>query len=181
VHAYCLITNHVHLLLTPATATACGTLMKHLSQRHAQHINRTHGRSGTPWEGRYRSCLTDSERYLLACHAYIERNPVRAGMVRHARDYPWSSYRANAEGRASGLLTPHERYRALGRTVAARQAAYRELVRSGLDDDTLDEIRLATNGGFVLGNPRFQQAIADALKRRVTRGRPGRPRKEIAA
>jgi REP-associated tyrosine transposase len=95
VHAYCLMSNHVHLLLTPASAAACGRLMKHLSQRHAQYVNRTQRRSGGLWEGRFRSCLTDSERYLLACHAYIEQYPVRAGMVRRARDYPWSSYRAN--------------------------------------------------------------------------------------
>jgi putative transposase len=95
VHANCLMSNHVHLLLTPASAAACDRLMKQLSQCHAQYVNRTQRRSGGLWEGRFRSCLTDSERYLLACHAYIEQNPVRAGMVRRARDYPWSSYRAN--------------------------------------------------------------------------------------
>src|SRR5271165_6570053 len=92
VHAYCLMTNHVHLLLTPATASGCGALMKHLGQRYAQHVNRTYRRSGTLWEGRFRSCLTQSEHYLLACQRYVELNPVRAGMVRDPGDYAWSSH-----------------------------------------------------------------------------------------
>src|SRR4051812_23176241 len=94
VHAYALMTNHVHLLLTPDEAEGPGLLMKHLGQRYVQHVNRAYGRSGTLWEGRFRSCLTQSEDYLLACQRYIELNPVRAGMVRHPRDYRWSSYHA---------------------------------------------------------------------------------------
>ena len=116
-------------------------------------------------------------RYLLACHVYVERNPVRAGMVRLPRDYPWSSYRANAEGRVDRLLTPHPRYLALGDEPAARRAAYRHLHGAGMDEATLDEIRDATNGGFVLGKARFAAEIEAALGRRVTRGKPGRPRK----
>jgi putative transposase len=173
VHAYCLMTNHVHLLLTPATKTGCGLLMKHLGQRYTQHVNRTYRRHGTLWEGRFRSCLVDSEDYLVACQRYIEQNPVRAGLVRRARDYLWSSHRGNAEGRLDALLTPHERYLALGRTRKTREAAYRALP---LDDAIIEEIRLATNGGFVLGHPRFQNRIAQRLDRRVTRGKPGRPK-----
>jgi putative transposase len=177
VHAYCLMTNHVHLLLTPATAEGCGVLMKHLGQRYAQHVNRTYRRSGTLWEGRFRSCLTQSERYLLACYRYIELNPVRAGMVPDPGAYKWSSYRRNAAGEAGGPVTPHERYLALGGDAAARGEAYRALCRAGLDPTIVDEIRLATNGGFVLGNARFQGEIARVLGRRVVRGKPGRPAK----
>ena len=174
-HAYCLMTNHVHLLLTPTTAEACALMMKHLAQAYAQHVNRRYRRSGTLWEGRFRSCLVDSEGYLLACSRYVELNPVRAGMVRHPRDYPWSSYRANAEGKADARLTPHPTYVALARSGAGRREAYRALCREGLGDEMLEEIRLATNGGFALGNRRFQDEVAAMLGRRVTRGMPGRP------
>lgn len=180
VHAYCLMTNHVHLLLTPASAEGCGRTMKHLAQRHAQHVNRTYRRSGTLWEGRFRSCLVESEPYLLACCRYIELNPVRAGLVRDPRDYPWSSYRANAEGALDTCVTPHERYLALGCDPAERRDEYRALCRTGLAAAPLDAIRSATNGGFVLGSARFAEQIASVLGRRVTRGQPGRPAKPAA-
>ena len=178
VHSYCLMTNHVHVLLTPETAQGCALMMKNVAQRYAQHVNRTYRQSGTLWEGRFRSCLVDSDAYLLACYRYVELNPVRANMVRHARDYRWSSYRANAEDKADPRVTPHERYLALGRGPATRREAYRALCRDGLDVETIEAIRHATNGGFVLGNQRFEEAIARALGRRVTRGKPGRPRKQ---
>jgi len=97
IHAYVLMTNHVHLLLTPEETDSAALLMKHLGQRYVQYINRTYRRSGTLWEGRFKSCLAQDETYVLTCHRYIELNPVRANMVDHPRDYPWSSYRANAE------------------------------------------------------------------------------------
>jgi putative transposase len=175
VHAYCLMTNHVHLLLTPQKADGCALLMKHLGQRYVQSVNRTYRRSGTLWEGRFRSCLIDSESYLLACHRYIELNPVRAAIVRHPRQYRWSSYRINAEGKASDLIVPHDQYRALGRSGQARREAYRALFQAALDETVVNDIRLATNGGFVLGRARFAQEIARMLGRRVARGTPGRP------
>ena len=177
VHAYVLMPNHVHLLLTPASAGACGALMKEVGQRYAQHVNRTQGRTGTLWEGRFRSTLVQTEDYLLACQRYIELNAVRAGMVRHPRDYPWSSYRAHADGRADPLVAPHACYRGLGRDAATRRAAYRALVRAALAPELLDSIRTATNSGAVLGDRRFAERIAAKLGRRVTRGRPGRPAK----
>ena len=180
-HAYCLMTNHVHLLLTPTTAASCATLMKHLGQRYAQHVNRTYGRSGTLWEGRFRSCLVQSADYLLTCYRYIELNPVRAGMAGHPRDYPWSSYRHNGDGRPGGPIAPHERYQALGADPAARAEAYRALCEAVLDPAVVDQIRLATNGGFVLGNARFQAEIGRMLGRRVVRGRAGRPPKPAEA
>ena len=123
VHAYVLMTNHVHLLLTPERADSAALLMKHLGQRYVQYVNRSYRRSGTLWEGRFRSCLTQSEDYVLACYRYIELNPVRASMVAHPRDYRWSSYRANAEGLADSLITPHIEYLRLGADPQERRAA----------------------------------------------------------
>jgi putative transposase len=178
VHAYALMTNHVHLLLTPQRADGPALLMKHLGQRYVQYVNRTYRRSGTLWEGRFRSCLIDSEPYLLACQRYIELNPVRAAIVRHPRQYRWSSYRVNAEGKASDLVKPHEQYRRLGRSAGARREAYQELYHAALGEVAVDQIRQATNGGFVLGSARFAQQIARMLGRRVERGKPGRPPRE---
>ena len=180
VHAYVLMTNHVHLLVSAARGEAVGKMMKALGQRYVQYINRTYCRSGTLWEGRFRSCLTQAESYLLACQRYIELNPVRAGMVPHPAEYRWSSYRANAQGESNSLIVTHEVYRALGQDAASRQAAYRELFRYELDPGLVDEIRKATNGNFALGNARFAEQIAAELGRRVVRGKAGRPFKKIA-
>lgn len=152
-------------------------MMKALGQRYVQYVNRVYGRSGTLWEGRYRSCPTQTETYLLACQRYIELNPVRAAMVAHPADYRWSSYRANAQGESDALVQPHEAYGALGMDAASRQAAYRELFRDDLEPGLVEEIRRATNGNFALGNNCFAEQIATALGRRVTPGTPGRPRK----
>ena len=177
VHAYVLMTNHVHLLLTPQTERSAGELMKRLGQRYVQYVNRTYRRSGTLWEGRFRSCLTQEEGYLLGCYRYIELNPVRANMVDNPADYPWSSYRTNALGEESSVVTPHVLYTGLGGGDASRQVAYRELFRYQLDPGVVDEIRSATNGNFVLGSSHFQQQVAATLGRRVTPGVAGRPRK----
>lgn len=177
VHAYVLMTNHVHLLLSAETAQAVGALMKALGQRYVQYVNRMYRRSGTLWEGRFRSCLTQDETYLLACQRYIELNPVRAGMVAHPADYRWSSYRANGQGETDGLVRPHPLYVALGLDALSRQAAYRELFRYELEPGLVDEIRRATNGNFALGDVRFAEQISAALGRRVTPGQSGRPRK----
>ena len=177
VHAYALMTNHVHLLLTPDTVDGASLLMKHLGQRYVQHVNRTYRRSGTLWEGRFKSCLAQSEAYVLACYRYIELNPVRAGMVAHPRDYRWSSYRANADGEASALVVAHNEYLRLGHSEAARQTAYRGLLNALLDPAIVTSIRDATNGNVALGNERFQLEIEAALGRRAHRGKAGRPRK----
>jgi putative transposase len=177
IHAYALMTNHVHLLVTPQTASATGALMKRLGQRYVQYVNRTYRRSGSLWEGRYRSCITQEEAYVLSCYRYIELNPVRAGMVVHPAGYRWSSYHTNAHGEPSDFLQPNPLYSALGDSDAACRAAYRELFRDRLDPDLIDEIRTATNGNYALGSPAFQVAVAEILGRRVTRGKSGRPRR----
>lgn len=125
--------------------------MKRLGQRYVQYINRVYRRSGTLWEGRFRSCLVGEKDYLLGCYRYIELNPVRAAMVKHPADYRWSSYQANAQGAVNTSLTPHPLYEALGIDEISRQAAYRELFRYQLEPGRVDEIRAATNGGFALG------------------------------
>lgn len=177
IHAYALMTNHVHLLVTSNQSQGVGDMMKMLGQRYVQYVNRAYRRSGTLWEGRFRSCPIQEDTYLLSCMRYIELNPVRAGMVAHPGDYPWSSYRGNAQGEANELLTPHPLYLSLGHTDDARHTAYRELFRHELDPGMVDRIRSATNGNFALGNNRFSDEISRALGRRATPGQAGRPRK----
>lgn len=179
VHAYVLMTNHVHLLISSERADAGGMLMKSLGQRYVQYVNRVYHRSGTLREGRFRSCLVQEEDYLWACQRYIELNPVRAGMVAHPAEYRWSSYRANAQGEADSVLRPHPLYNALGDGEATRQAAYRELFRHALEPGLVDQIRRATNGNFALGNEDFASQVSDAIGRRAKPGRSGRPRKSV--
>lgn len=178
VHAYVLMTNHVHLLLTPKKADSAALLMKNLGQRYVQYVNCVYRRSGTLWEGRFRSCLTQSEEYVLSCYRYIELNPVRAAMVQYPREYRWSSYRGNAEGVTNDLLTPQAEYLRLGHEDEVRQAAYRELFKSHIDSRRCDEIRTATNSNYALGSERFKAEIEQALDRRVTPGKNGRPAKK---
>ena len=177
IHAFVLMTNHVHILLTPKSEESAGDLMKSLGQRYVQYVNRTYRRSGTLWEGRFRSCLPAEDGYVLGWYRYIELNPVRARMVAHPGEHAWSSYQSNAQGEPSSLLTPHPLYAALGTDDERRQAAYRELFRPHFEAGLVDEIRLATKGSYALGSPRFQGQVAAALGRRASRGQSGRPRK----
>jgi putative transposase len=151
VHAYVLMTNHVHLLLTPSLPEGVSLLMKLLGQRYVQYINRIYGRSGTLWDGRFRSSLVQDSRYVLACYRYIEMNPVRPNMVKHPAEYPWSSYASNAIGQAISWLTPHGEYLALGSNDEKRQAAYRGLFDGEINPQLLRDIRIATHGGYSLG------------------------------
>ncbi len=177
IHAYVLMTNHVHILLTPVEESSAGALMKRLGQRYVQYVNRSYQRSGTLWEGRFRSCIVQQENYLLICQRYIELNPVRAGIVDHPREYRWSSFRANAQGDNDDLLCHHYLYMNLGQTKEEREAAYRELFRDELESIMVDDIRQATNGNFTFGSESFKKDISNKLGRRVTRAQPGRPRK----
>lgn len=173
-HAYCLMTNHVHLLVTPKDPAACARLMKHLGQLHTQYVNRHYARSGTLWDGRFKSCIVQSEDYLLSCYRYIELNPVRAGLCGHPAEYSWSSYRTNAEGRAEPFITPHPEFSRLGKTEEERCSTYAALC-STLAATRVDEIRASTNGNVVLGDDAFKRRLAAALGRRVEPGNPGRP------
>lgn len=177
IHAYVLMTNHVHLLVTPNTQEGIGQLMQYVGRHFVPYINHLYGRTGTLWEGRYKASVVQEERYLLACMRYIEMNPVRAGMVKFPAHYRWSSYRANAQGHENRLLTAHACYRALGRTLADRQEAYRVLFRNVLGPEQLKELRAAWQTGTPLGNNQFLADIERALKTKVGHARRGRPRK----
>lgn len=176
VHAYVLMTNHVHLLLSTGSRTGPSVLMRRLGQHYVQYFNRRHGRSGTLWEGRFRSCLVDSERYLLVCQRYIELNPVRARMVGTPDAYPWSSYRANALGADDPLVTPHLVYSGLGTHEAERRAAYRHLFLDDISEQLLDEIRRAGNSSRPLGAASFVDEVANIFGQRPVQRRRGRPR-----
>ena len=177
IHAYVLMTNHMHLLISSAEPQGAGALMKALGQRYVQYVNHTYQRSGTLWEGRFRSCLTQEESYLLSCMRYIELNPVRTGLVAHPGEYRWSSYRVNAQGEEDRLVSSHALYLSLGEDATARASAYLGLFRHELEPGLVDEIRKATNGNFALGDGRFVSEIEAAIGRRVVPGKSGRPRK----
>jgi len=151
VHAYCLMTNHVHLLVTPSTPDACALLMKKLGQCYVQYVNHNLGRTGTLWEGRFRSCMVNSDNYVLACYRYIELDPVRAGMVSAPCEYRWSSYRVNAAGEINGLITAHSAYAALSGNAALGCCAHRQLCESAPPSRIEDEIRKATRLGVLAG------------------------------
>jgi len=154
VHAYCLMTNHVHLLITPHTPDSCAKLMKNLGQNHVQRINSRRRRTGTLWEGRFWSCPVTTERYVLCCYRYVELNPARAGIVQHPGDYPWSSYQQNIEGNPGGLLDPHAVYLSIAAEKTARGKDYRALCDEPLAPEVIEEIRKATRGGYVVGAAR---------------------------
>jgi putative transposase len=149
--------------------------MKHLGQRYVQFINRMYRRTGLLWEGRFKSCLTQKVRYVLACYRCIELNPVRAGMVPHPRDYSRSSYGCDGAGNPNALITPNLQYLGLSANSEERLDSYRELIEEKFDEQELSAIRGATNGNYVLGNTRFRKEIEVALGRRTRLGRPGRP------
>ncbi len=151
VHAWVFMTNHVHLLATSQTEQGVSRMMQATGRHYVRYFNRRYGRTGTLWEGRFKSCLVDMEDYLLACHRYIELNPVRAGMVAVPEDYTWSSYKANGFGQHMKLWTPHRVYLDLGATTGERAAAYRGLFAGHIDESLVRQIRKATNRGMILG------------------------------
>jgi len=150
-------------------------MMQALGRRYVYHINKTYKRTGTLWEGRYKSSLIDSDKYLLTCMRYIELNPIRADMVNHAGEYKWSSYHANAQGGINMLLSPHPLYLELGITDIERELAYRELFRHHVDSETLHDIRDSLNHELVLGQSYFKDKIEALTNRQARPGVPGRP------
>ncbi|MCK7595316.1 transposase [Pseudomarimonas salicorniae] len=177
VHACVLMTNHVHLLVTPSGVGQISSLMQSLGRRNVRYVTLRHHRTGTLWEGRFKACLVDSESYLLRCHRYIEMNPVRAGMVESPAEYPWSSHPSNALGFADPLLRPHPCYLQLAAGDHERRSRYRELFEQRPSDEELDSIRLHLQRQHALGPERFRAAIEAQLKRRAGPARIGRSRK----
>ena len=177
VHAYVLMDNHVHLLMTPETDEALPLLMQALGRSYVRYFNQRHGRSGTLWEGRYRSNLIESERYLLACMVYIDLNPVRAGMVEQPQDYRWSSHKHCIGQQVDRLVSPHALFWALGNTPFAREAAYAELVRAGQTQGQTQSFTRAALTGWALGDPDFLEQVQRETGRRLSPRKPGRPAK----
>lgn len=177
VHAWVMMTNHVHLLCSPRQGDAISSMMQALGRQYVRYFNHAYRRSGTLWEGRYKSCLVQEERYLIEVYRYIELNPVRAGMVEAPGQYRWSSYSVNAEGKTSGLCSPHPEYLAMGKTPAERQKNYRTLFVDHIENSNLlDEIRGSTNKGLAIGYNKFKDEIEKLTGRRMTPGRRGRPK-----
>jgi putative transposase len=164
-HAYVLMGNHTHLLMTPRSPGALPQLMHTFGRNYARYFNRRHARTGTLWEGRYKACLVDSERYALACHRYIELNPVRAGIATTPGAYAWSSFRCNASGVRNEMLTTHPVLLALGAEPGLRARSYRGLFESALPDELVDEIRLYLKQERVLGSSHFRACVEAQLDR----------------
>jgi putative transposase len=180
IHAYVLMPNHVHLLTTPEDEHGPARMMQAVGRQFTYYVNGRYARTGTLWEGRYRSSLVHTERYAFTCSRYIELNPVRAGMTSDAGLYPWSSYRHNALGIPDRLITPQLLYRDLGSGLADRQAAYRALFENAIEPQELDAIRQAAKSGDILGEDAFRQRVETTLQRSLTRPPHGGDRRSNA-
>ncbi len=181
IHAYVLMTNHVHLLASAGEMHSVSRMMQHLGSNFVRYINGKYRRTGTLWEGRYKASLVDSEQYYLHCCRYIENNPLRAGIVGDPADYAWSSYRFHAFGRDDRMVTAHELYQRLGNAPQERQRHYRELFQNELGERTLREIRDTVNRGWPLGGERFRDEVERVLQRVARPPKRGRPRMDAAA
>ncbi len=178
IHAYVLMTNHVHLLITPKTEESISRMMQSIGRRYVQYINTTYNRTGTLWEGRHKASLVDTAQYLLTCYHYIEMNPVRAGIVNQPEDYRRSSARAHIKGEPDLVIQDHPVYLALGQTESQRSKTYQSLFNGEIESDGLKQIRHAINHDMPLGNDRFKEEIEMMLGRRINDRRRGRPKKE---
>ena len=175
VHAYVLMSNHLHLLLTPLQNESLPKMMQAVGRTYVLYFNKRHGRSGTLWEGRYRSALIQTERYFLACMAYIDLNPVRAGMVAQAADYPWSSHGHYIGRQNEAWLTPHPMYWEMGNTPFAREAAYAAMIQAGVNQEQQQALTSSALSGWALGEKSFVQGLQKQTSRRVNRAKAGRP------
>lgn len=180
-HAYVLMTNHVHLLMTPDEEASISRLMQHIGRLYVLYVNKRYRRSGALFEGRHKASLVAADDYLLTCYRYIELNPVAANMVRSPDQYRWSSYLHHAWGKTDSLIQDHDLYLALDREPVARQYAYRELFKHQLPEEKLDDIRECLAYNYPLGNERFREAIETALGRRVGERKRGRPARSVTA
>ncbi|MCX7108504.1 MAG: transposase [Methylococcales bacterium] len=178
IHAYVLMTNHVHLLMTPESSVAISSLFQHVGRHYVPYINKTYQRRGSLWEGRHKGNIIESEAYFLSCMRYIEMNPVRAGMVDHPAKYRWSSYTANAQGIDNAVIQFHEQYLAIGNNAQARQSGYRGLFEIKADTDELAIIRASLSSGTPLGNAFFKKQVEIMSGRKIGLNQPGRPRQD---
>ena len=179
-HAYVLMKNHVHLLLTPRTEESLSKMMQMIGRYYVQHFNFIYKRTGTLWEGRYKATVVDSEYYLLTCYRYIELNPVRSNTsLVDPADYPWSSYNFNAFGNGSAMITPHEKYLQLGQSADERQQAYRQLFDHQMSNKMMTEIAQSTNKAWIMGSRKFKDKIEQQLARRTEPTAKGGDRRSI--
>lgn len=178
IHAYVLMSNHVHLLISASNPNNLSKLPQHIGRKYVPYFNHKYDRSGTLWEGRFKASSIDSERYLLSCYRYIELNPVRAGMVEKPDEYRWSSYRANAYGATNPILTPHPLYLSLGKDKRQRNRRYREGFKEALEEKQIKDIRASVQTGTPLGNDRFKAEVERLLDVKVGQARRGRPSKK---
>ncbi|MDH5500727.1 MAG: transposase [Gammaproteobacteria bacterium] len=176
-HAYVLMTNHVHFLMTPKVADGVSLVIRDVGRDYVRTVNKKYGRTGTMWEGRFKSSPVDSDFYCLACYRYIELNPVRAGIVERPENYRWSSYRFNALNVQCAHVVPHETWNLLGQSETDRKHAYRKLFETELDQNKLEEIRYGVRKGLPIGNRNFRQEIESTLSIAIGSGKRGRPRK----
>ena len=177
IHAYVLMTNHIHILATPETKQSLSLMMQYTGRHYVPYVNHRYGTSGSIWEGRYKSSLIHNEQYMLTCMRYIELNPVRANMVDAPSMYRWSSYRANAEGESNHLIKSSCMYMQLGSNRMERAEGYKELFKNYIDQEEHDKIQKAYKTGTPLGNDYFREAIERKLKCKVGQDRRGRPSK----
>ena len=177
IHAFVLMTNHVHILATGRVQRAVSRMMQDLGRAYVGHVNKLHGRTGSLYEGRFKSSVVETTRYFLACMRYIEMNPVRARMVMHPAHHRWSSYDQNITGQPGGLLTPHPEYLQLGRTAEERAEAYAGLIDAIPDEDEIVAIRLGVRQGKAVGTELFRKALEGILRRRVDFVPQGRPKR----
>lgn len=186
IHAYVFMSNHIHLVATASHPNSLARAIQSLGRRYVSYFNYLYSRTGTLWEGRFRSSLVETDRYLLACYRYVEMNPVRAGMVRAPADFPWSSYRCNAMGASDDLVTPHPLFLALSDDEKGRQIAYRNLFDHDIGETDVNLIRYALNKGWALGGDLFCAKLEEVSGRRsspVKRGRRSKkkPHSELPA
>ena len=179
IHAYVLMTNHIHILATPDNQNSISQMMQYLGRHYVPYINHNYGSSGSIWEGRYKASMIHEDEYLLTCMRYIELNPVRANMVKTPGAYRWSSFRVNGRGEGNTLVQPHSLYQSLGRTRQQRQDAYQALFKTHVDHKTAENIRSAWQTGTPLGNEDFRRKVEQKLQCRVGQARRGRPGKNI--
>lgn len=175
IHAYVLMGNHFHLLVTPETDNGLSVMMQSVGRRYVQYFNKRHQRTGTLWEGRYRATLLQAERWLINSKIFIDLNPVRGGLVTRALDYQWSSHGHYVGHHVDKLVTPHALYWGLGNTPFAREARYAELVSHGLGKPQNAELIESVLKGWPLGDAQFVEGLQKQTLRRVVRRRPGRP------
>ncbi len=175
IHAYALMSNHLHLLVSPSDQQGLGRMMQWVGRHYVPYFNRKYARVGTLWQGRYRATVIDSERYFMTCSRYIELNPVSAGITHNPADYPWSSYNHHVGIKSDPLITDHSLYWALGNTPFQREAAYKELVEQALTPEEIEMLNKTTWKGGVLGSEQFQMALERQANRRVRAAKRGRP------